>query len=51
LDSTNGTLINHERLSIPIVVVSGDEFHCGDTLISITLTSEFLKPLVKAQSK
>lgn len=50
LDSTNGTLINQEKLSTPTVVVSGDEFHCGDTIISITLTRDILKPLAKTQS-
>jgi pSer/pThr/pTyr-binding forkhead associated (FHA) protein len=40
LDSTNGTLFNHEKLSIPTVVVSGDEFLCGATLFTIQLISE-----------
>jgi pSer/pThr/pTyr-binding forkhead associated (FHA) protein len=37
LDSTNGTLINQEKLAIPTVVISGDEFRCGKTSFTITL--------------
>jgi hypothetical protein len=38
LKSTNGTFLNDERVSVPTVVVSGDELRCGqiDLLISIT---------------
>jgi pSer/pThr/pTyr-binding forkhead associated (FHA) protein len=41
LDSTNGTMINQEKLTIPTVVVSGDEFRCGETLFTISLASGF----------
>jgi len=37
LSSTNGTLLNQERLTLPTVVISGDEFRCGDTLFTISL--------------
>lgn len=37
LGSTNGTLINQEKLTVPTVVVTGDEFRCGKTLLAITL--------------
>ena len=40
LGSTNGTLLNQEKLAIPTVVVSGDEFRCGNTLFSITLVGD-----------
>jgi pSer/pThr/pTyr-binding forkhead associated (FHA) protein len=43
LESTNGTLINQEKLSIPTVVVSGDEFFCGKTLFKITLAGDTLR--------
>lgn len=43
LDSTNGTLINQEKLSLPTVVVSGDEFRCGMTLFTITLAGDIPK--------
>jgi pSer/pThr/pTyr-binding forkhead associated (FHA) protein len=44
LGSTNGTLINHEKLAIPTVVISGDEFRCGGTSITITLAGDILIP-------
>ena len=50
LDSTNGTLINEEKLAIPTVVVSGDEFRCGKTLFTITLPGDTLMSLVKKSS-
>jgi pSer/pThr/pTyr-binding forkhead associated (FHA) protein len=37
LASTNGTLINQEKLTLPTVVVAGDEFRCGETLFTISL--------------
>jgi pSer/pThr/pTyr-binding forkhead associated (FHA) protein len=37
LGSTNGTLLNQEKLAIPTVVISGDEFRCGETRFTITL--------------
>jgi pSer/pThr/pTyr-binding forkhead associated (FHA) protein len=42
LDSTNGTVINQEKLVIPTVVISGDEIRCGGTLFTIALTSDLL---------
>jgi len=39
LGSTNGTLLNQEKLTVPTVVISGDEFRCGETLITITLAA------------
>lgn len=50
LDSTNGTLINQEKLSLPTVVVSGDEFRCGETLFTITLTGDILGLPAKGHS-
>ncbi len=40
LSSTNGTLLNQERVTIPTVVISGDEFSCGDTRLTISLPGE-----------
>lgn len=37
LDSTNGTFLNHEKLSVPAVVITGDEFKCGNTLFNIRI--------------
>lgn len=42
LNSTNGTLLNQEKLTIPTVVISGDEFRCGDTHLTISLASDIM---------
>jgi pSer/pThr/pTyr-binding forkhead associated (FHA) protein len=42
LDSTNGTLLNQEKLTLPTVVISGDEFRCGDTRLAISLAGNIL---------
>jgi len=42
LDSTNGTMLNQEKLSIATVIVSGDEFRCGGTLFTVALASDLL---------
>jgi len=47
LDSTNGTLLNQEKLTMPTVVMSDDEFKCGDTFFIISLTGDILMPLAK----
>jgi pSer/pThr/pTyr-binding forkhead associated (FHA) protein len=47
LDSTNGTLLNQEKLSIPTVVISGDELRCGGTILTVSLASNLLMSTVK----
>ncbi len=42
LNSTNGVLLNQEKVTIPTVVISGDEFCCGDTRLTISLPDELL---------
>jgi pSer/pThr/pTyr-binding forkhead associated (FHA) protein len=42
LDSTNGTFLNQEKLTIPTVVISSDEFRCGGTLFTISLAGDLL---------
>jgi pSer/pThr/pTyr-binding forkhead associated (FHA) protein len=42
LNSTNGTLLNHEKLAMPTVVISGDIFVCGETRFTITLAGDNL---------
>jgi pSer/pThr/pTyr-binding forkhead associated (FHA) protein len=37
LKSTNGTYLNDERVSVPTVVVSGDELRCGQINLLITI--------------
>jgi pSer/pThr/pTyr-binding forkhead associated (FHA) protein len=47
LHSTNGTLLNQEKLSMPTVVTSDDEFKCGDTVFVISVGGDFLMPPTK----
>jgi pSer/pThr/pTyr-binding forkhead associated (FHA) protein len=47
LSSTNGTLLNQEKLSIPTVVISGDEFRCGEAVFVISLVGDILASPVK----
>ena len=47
LGSTNGTLINQEKLALPTVVISGDEFRCGGTSFTIHLAGDILIPSAK----
>ena len=37
LNSTNGTFLNREKLTIPAVVIAGDNFKCGNTIFNIRL--------------
>jgi pSer/pThr/pTyr-binding forkhead associated (FHA) protein len=50
LDSTNGTLLNQEKLAIPTVIISGDEFRCGGTLFTIALAGDLLLAQAKKSS-
>lgn len=40
LNSTNGTLLNREKLTTPAVVITGDEFKCGNTTFSIRIDAD-----------
>ncbi len=40
LNSTNGTYLNHERLNTATVVITGDEFKCGNTVFSIRIDAD-----------
>ncbi|MGB8213490.1 MAG: FHA domain-containing protein [Anaerolineales bacterium] len=42
LGSTNGTRLNQEKLILPTVLISGDEFRCGDTIFAVTLAGDIL---------
>lgn len=45
LNSTNGILLNHEKLTTPAVVITGDEFKCGNTVFGIQIEgSDGLSP-------
>jgi pSer/pThr/pTyr-binding forkhead associated (FHA) protein len=40
LNSTNGTFLNQEKLTTPAVMITGDEFKCGNTLFSIRIDAD-----------
>jgi pSer/pThr/pTyr-binding forkhead associated (FHA) protein len=40
LNSTNGTYLNREKLITPAVVITGDEFKCGNTIFSIRIDAD-----------
>ncbi len=45
LNSTNGTLLNQEKLTTSAVVITGDEFKCGNTVFGIQVEgSDGLSP-------
>jgi pSer/pThr/pTyr-binding forkhead associated (FHA) protein len=45
LDSSNGTLLNQEKLTMPTVVISEDQFKCGETSLTISLRGNiFMTP-------
>jgi pSer/pThr/pTyr-binding forkhead associated (FHA) protein len=47
LKSTNGTFLNHEKLIVPAVVITGDEFKCGNTLFNIRISLDNKSSLMK----
>jgi pSer/pThr/pTyr-binding forkhead associated (FHA) protein len=47
LNSTNGTLLNQEKLVMPTVVMSDDEFKCGGTCFVISLAGDIIMPPTK----
>jgi pSer/pThr/pTyr-binding forkhead associated (FHA) protein len=48
LNSTNGTFLNHEKLIVPVVVITGDEFKCGNTFFNIHISlDDKLSPVKK----
>ena len=40
LNSTNGTFLNREKLTTPAVLITGDEFKCGNTNFGIRIDAE-----------
>lgn len=44
LGSTNGTRLNKEKVSIPTVVISGDQVECGKAAISLNLGIDSANP-------
>ena len=44
LHSTNGTFLNQELLSTSAVVITGDEFKCGNTTFRIRIDEHEITP-------
>ena len=44
LNSTNGTFLNREILTTPAVVITGDQFKCGNTLFDIRVEEDVEVP-------
>lgn len=40
MNSTNGTYLNDERLSVPTVIVEGDELRCGQVSLLIKIAEK-----------
>lgn len=40
LNSTNGTFLNREKLTTAAVVITGDEFKCGNTIFGIRVEDD-----------
>lgn len=40
LNSTNGIFLNREKLTTPAVLITGDEFKCGNTVFGIRIDVE-----------
>jgi len=39
IGSTNGTFLNKDRVIVPTVVITGDDFKCGNTTFSLRIDS------------
>lgn len=35
LGSTNGTFLNKDQIAVPTVIITGDQFKCGNTIFSL----------------
>lgn len=44
LNSRNGTFLNREKLSTPAVIITGDQFKCGNTLFDIRVDVDDAPP-------
>ncbi|MBI4732804.1 MAG: FHA domain-containing protein [Chloroflexi bacterium] len=42
LASTNGTFLNEEKITLPTVVVSGDEVRCGETRFMVAFSGDLV---------
>lgn len=44
LNSRNGTFLNRQKLSTPAVIITGDQFKCGNTLFDIRVDVDEAHP-------
>ena len=44
LNSRNGTFLNRQKLSTPAVIITGDQFKCGNTLFDIRVDVDDAHP-------
>ena len=44
LNSRNGTFLNREKLNTPAVIITGDQFKCGNTLFDIRVDADEALP-------
>jgi len=44
LNSRNGTFLNREKLNTPAVIITGDQFKCGNTFFDIRVDVEEVPP-------
>ncbi len=44
LGSTNGTFLNKDRIKVPTVIITGDQFQCGNTFFSLRIDQ--ISPIV-----
>ena len=49
LQSTNGTFLNQDRISIPMVLASGDRLQCGQVVFTITIGDQPASPPESSQ--
>jgi pSer/pThr/pTyr-binding forkhead associated (FHA) protein len=45
LHSTNGTFINQESLSEPLVITTGDQLRCGHVVLLVSIGESSLQPV------
>ncbi|HKI55493.1 MAG TPA: FHA domain-containing protein [Anaerolineales bacterium] len=54
LDSRNGTFLNNDRITTPTVVISSDQFKCGNTILTLridSVDSHFPKQQTNAENR
>ena len=49
LNSRNGTFLNREKLNTSAVIITGDQFKCGNTLFDVRVDAEESAPSITTQ--